>query len=87
MAKRNRSARWRPASVEGTAHALDRAEVLLAADRAGLAKISSPALARRAGLSTTAAWDWLRGKRVSDQSDRLLRLALGLPLRATRRAA
>jgi len=87
MAKRNRSAGWQPVSVANTAHAIDRVELLLAADKLGLVSVSSPQLAHRAGLSVRCAWAWLRGQRVSSATDARFREALGFPVRAVSRAA
>lgn len=72
---------WTPLSVTRTAHAVPRRELVLAADRAGVVIVSAPRLARVAGVSTRTAWSWLRAQRVSAESDRALRTALGLPVR------
>lgn len=78
---RHDGAEWRPLSIDRTAHAVPRRELVLAADRAGAVIVSAPRLARLAGVSARVAWAWLRAQRVSPESDRALRDALGLPVR------
>lgn len=73
---------WISPLKDRSAFALPRREVLLAADRHGCAIISAPRIARLAGVSPRTAWGWLRGQRISSASDRAIRAALNLPLRA-----
>lgn len=73
---------WTAPSTPRSAHALKRAEVVLAMDQKGCTILSSPALSRLTGVSVRPCWAWLRGLPVSQQTDRQIRQALGLPLRA-----
>ena len=61
-----------------TAHALDRQQLVAAADAAGVASISAPRLGPLAGVNSGAAWRWLRGIPVAEATDQALRAALGL---------
>lgn len=72
---------WTPPTRDRTAHAIPRRELVLAADRAGAVTVSSPKLARLAGVGVHTAWAWLRGYQVSPETDRACRAALGLGLR------
>lgn len=69
---------WTPPTRDRTAHAIPRRELVLAADRAGAVTVSSPKLARLAGVGVHTAWAWLRGYQVSPETDRACRAALGL---------
>lgn len=51
--------------------------LLLLAEK-GFLRVRWEAMARAAGLSTTAAKTWGRGKRVATSTDRAFRSALGL---------
>jgi hypothetical protein len=73
---------WTPPSRARSAHALKRAEVVLAMDQKGCTILSSPALSRLSGVSVRPCWAWLKGLPVSQATDRQIRQALGLPLRA-----
>lgn len=55
-------------------------ELRAAAERAGLAgaAVNAAKLAKAAGVSRPAAWAWLAGNRVSPETDRRCRAALGL---------
>lgn len=73
---------WTPPSTPRSAHALRRSEVVLAMDQKGCTILSSPALSRLSGVSVRPCWAWLKGLPVSRETDRQIRQALGLPLRA-----
>ena len=72
---------WTSPTRDRTAHVIPRRELVLAADRAGAVIVSSPKLARLAGVGVHTAWAWLRGYQVSEETDRACRDALGLGVR------
>ena len=59
-------------------HGVGPERFLLSAVGHNLVRVSSPVLARLAGVRQQVAWEWIHGRSVDESADRRLRQALGL---------